>query len=138
MNITRVQIRLVNNTSRMRGVASITIDDAFVIHEIKIIESSDGLFMAMPSRKTPSGHYKDIAHPIHSECRQMIEDAIMKKYHEELALAEANGENYAGDSSDDLDDDLDEASLHSESSDPSYDKEGYEEGHDEPLALETH
>lgn len=136
MNITRVQIRLVNNTSRMRGVASITIDDAFVIHEIKIIESSDGLFMAMPSRKTPSGHYKDIAHPIHSECRQMIEDAIMQKYHEELALAEANGENYAGDASDDLSD-PDEASLLEEHNSAHYDKGEYEEGLDTSLALET-
>lgn len=136
MNITRVQIRLVNNTSRMRGVASITIDDAFVIHEIKIIESSDGLFMAMPSRKTPSGHYKDIAHPIHSECRQMIEDAIMKKYHEELALAEANGENIGSDAGD-SGDDLDETSLQGEPSSPSYGKEEYEEGLDEPFAMEN-
>ena len=62
------------------GIASITIDDCFVIHDIKIIEGKESLFIAMPSRKTKEGEYKDIAHPINSETRQMLSDAVLKAY----------------------------------------------------------
>ena len=83
MKITDVRLRRVDKEGKMRAVASITIDDAFVIHDIKIIEGEKGLFIAMPSRKTPDGEYKDIAHPINSETRSYIQNLILSKYTEE-------------------------------------------------------
>ena len=83
MKITDVRLRRVDKEGKMRAVASITIDDAFVIHDIKIIEGEKGLFIAMPSRKTPDGEYKDIAHPINSETRNLIQNLILSKYAEE-------------------------------------------------------
>ena len=81
MNISDIRIRKVeNDENKLRGIASITIDDCFVIHDIKIIEGKESLFIAMPSRKTKEGEYKDIAHPINSETRQMLSDAILKAY----------------------------------------------------------
>ena len=70
--------------SRMKAVASVTFDNSFVVHDIKLIEGQDKLFTAMPSRKTPDGEYKDIAHPINSEMRTLLEQAILAKYEEEL------------------------------------------------------
>ena len=83
MTITDVRLRRVDKEGKMRAVASITIDDEFVIHDIKIIEGEKGLFIAMPSRKTPDGEYKDIAHPINSETRSYIQNLILSKYAEE-------------------------------------------------------
>ena len=83
MKITDVRLRRVDKEGKMRAVASITIDDEFVIHDIKIIEGEKGLFIAMPSRKTPDGEYKDIAHPINSETRSLIQKLILSKYAEE-------------------------------------------------------
>jgi len=84
MTITDIRIRKVDSESKMKAVLSVTFDDEFVIHDIKIIESTDGLFIAMPSRKTPSGEYKDIAHPINSEVRDNLQQAILNKYKETL------------------------------------------------------
>jgi len=64
----------------MKAIASVTFDDAFVVREIRVIEGQNGLFVAMPSRKTPSGEFRDIAHPINSEARQIIQDAILEEY----------------------------------------------------------
>ena len=64
----------------MKAVASVTFDNDFVVHDIKVIESQNGLFIAMPSRKTPSGEFKDIAHPINSTTRERIQDAVLAKY----------------------------------------------------------
>lgn len=83
MQITDVRVRMVNKESKMRAVASITIDSSFVVHDIKVIEGDNGLFIAMPSRKGSDGEYKDIAHPIDSETRKMIQDVIIEKYEEE-------------------------------------------------------
>lgn len=80
MNITDIRIRRVSATGKMKAVVSVTFDDMFVIHDMKIIEGAGGLFIAMPSRKTPSGEYKDIAHPINSETRDMLQKAIMDAY----------------------------------------------------------
>ncbi len=66
--------------AKLKAVASITIDDCFVVHDIKIINGKDGLFISMPSRKTPEGEYKDIVHPINTETREMIRTAIMDAY----------------------------------------------------------
>ncbi|MGE5558529.1 MAG: septation regulator SpoVG [Bacillota bacterium] len=81
MNITNVKVRKVSNTEgKMRGIASITIDESFVVRDIRIIEGQNGLFVAMPSRKTPDGEFRDIAHPITTEARQIIQNAILKEY----------------------------------------------------------
>ncbi len=80
MNITDVRIRMVEKAGKMRAVASITIDDAFVVHDIKIIEGDKGLFIAMPSRRASGGDYKDIAHPIKSEVRDELQAMILDKY----------------------------------------------------------
>ena len=69
MQITDVRLRKVNSENRMKAVASVTFDNEFVIHDIKVIESQNGLFIAMPSRKTPNGEYRDIPHPINAETR---------------------------------------------------------------------
>ncbi len=66
--------------AKLKAVASITIDECFVVHDIKVISGKDGLFISMPSRKTPEGEYKDIVHPINTETREMIKDAIMAAY----------------------------------------------------------
>jgi stage V sporulation protein G len=80
MEITDVRVRKINSESRMKAVVSVTFDNEFVIHDIKVIESQNGLFIAMPSRKTPEGEFKDIAHPINSAAREKIQNAIMEKY----------------------------------------------------------
>ena len=82
MQITDVRVRKIASQGKMKAIASITIDDVFVIHDIKVIESDNGLFIAMPSRKTPSGEFKDIAHPINTETREMLLKAILDKYNE--------------------------------------------------------
>ncbi len=85
MNITDVRMRKVEKEGKMKAVASITIEDEFVVHDIKVIEGEKGLFIAMPSRKTPDGEYKDIAHPINSETRDKIQQLILSKYESEFA-----------------------------------------------------
>lgn len=82
MEITDIRIRKIDGTGKMKAIVSVTFDDMFVIHDMKIIEGASGLFIAMPSRKTPSGEYKDIAHPINSETREMIQQIILKRYEE--------------------------------------------------------
>ena len=86
MNISDVRIRIVQKPdTKLKAVASITIDDCFVVHDIKIIDGTEGYFVAMPSRKTPEGEFKDIAHPLHSETRAMIIDAVMEAFKTQLA-----------------------------------------------------
>ncbi|HBF86653.1 MAG TPA: septation protein SpoVG [Clostridiales bacterium] len=86
MKISDVRVRIVQKEdSKLKAVASITIDDCFVIHDIKIIEGSENLFIAMPSRKTSEGEYKDIAHPINTETRQTVIEAVLQAYREEIA-----------------------------------------------------
>ena len=86
MNITDVRVRKVAKESKMKAVVSITIDNEFVVHDIKVIEGEKGLFIAMPSKKTPDGEYRDVAHPINGEMRAVLQDAILSEY--ERALAE--------------------------------------------------
>lgn len=88
MQITDVRVRKIASQNRMKAIASVTFDDVFVVHDIKVIESDKGLFIAMPSRKTPNGEFKDIAHPINTETREMIQKAIIDKYNEEEVAAE--------------------------------------------------
>ncbi len=88
MKITDVRIRLVNkDDSKLKAVASITIDDCFVVHDVKIIDGNDGFFIAMPSRKTADGEFKDVAHPIKSETRNEIIESVLEAYKNEVAKA---------------------------------------------------
>ena len=81
MKITSVNVRKIEKEgSRMKGIASVLLDDSFAVHDIRIIEGDNGLFIAMPSRKTTMGGYRDIAHPINPEVRAMFEDAIIDAY----------------------------------------------------------
>lgn len=84
MQITDVRVRKVTKEGKMKAVVSITLDDEFAVHDIKIIEGEKGLFIAMPSRKTTDGEYRDIAHPINSETRDRIQKIILEKYEEVL------------------------------------------------------
>ena len=81
MQVTSVTVRKIEKEgSRMRGIASILLDDSFAVHDIRIIEGDNGLFIAMPSRQTSTGGYRDIAHPINSETRQIFEKEIIEAY----------------------------------------------------------
>lgn len=85
MNITDVRVRKVAKEGKMKAVVSITIDEEFVVHDIKVIEGEKGLFIAMPSRKATDGEYRDIAHPINSDTRERIQGIILEKYEEVMA-----------------------------------------------------
>ena len=80
MKITDVRVRKVEGETRLKGVASITIDEAFAVHELRIIEGNEGLFVAMPSRKAADGTFRDIAHPINVEARKMVEDVVLEAF----------------------------------------------------------
>lgn len=82
MNITDVRVRKVAKDTKMKAVVSITIDDEFVVHDIKVIEGEKGMFIAMPSRKSTDGEYRDIAHPINSQTREKLQELILKAYDE--------------------------------------------------------
>ncbi len=84
MKITSVTVRKVEKEdSRMKGIASVLLDDCFAVHDIRIIEGDNGLFIAMPSRQTATGSYRDIAHPINKDVRKLFEDAIIGEYNKE-------------------------------------------------------
>ena len=80
MEITDIRVRKVGGDGKMKAVASVTFDNDFVVHDIKIIEGQNGMFIAMPSRKTPDGEYRDIAHPINSDMRARLQDMILQQY----------------------------------------------------------
>ena len=84
MQITDIRIRSVEKEGKMKAVVSITIDDEFVVHDIKIIEGEKGMFIAMPSRKAADGEYRDIAHPINTATRECLQSMILSKYQESL------------------------------------------------------
>ncbi len=84
MNITDIRIRKINQEGRMKAVVSVTFDNAFVVHDVKIVEGNNGLFVAMPSRKTPEGEFRDIAHPITADAREVIQSAVLKAYQEAI------------------------------------------------------
>ena len=89
MQITDVRIRKVEKEGKMKAVVSITIDEEFVVHDIKVIDGEKGLFIAMPSRKAADGEYRDIAHPINTDTRNKIQQIILEKYESEIAAEEA-------------------------------------------------
>ena len=82
MRITDIRVRKVEKEGKMKAVASITIDDEFVVHDIKVIEGEKGLFIAMPSRKSADGEYRDIAHPLNSDTRERLQQMILDRYRE--------------------------------------------------------
>lgn len=82
MTITDVRIRKIAAEGKMKAIVSVTFDNEFVVHDIKVIEGQNGLFIAMPSRKTPDGEFKDIAHPINTETREKIQKSILDAYDE--------------------------------------------------------
>lgn len=82
MKITEIKMRRIENESRLKAVASITFDDCFVVHGVRVIDGENGLFMAMPSRKTRRGDFFDVAHPINNDFRIELEEAIIEKYEE--------------------------------------------------------
>ena len=84
MKITDVRVRKISKESKMRAIVSITIDDEFVVHDIKVIEGQNGMFIAMPSKKMGEGDFRDIAHPLTQEVRNRLKDAVLTKYHEEF------------------------------------------------------
>ena len=84
MDITDIRIRKINVDSKMKAIVSMTLDNEFVVHDIKVIDSDKGLFIAMPSRKTGEGEYRDIAHPINSATRDMIQRIILEHYEKAL------------------------------------------------------
>jgi stage V sporulation protein G len=88
VEITDVKVRRITKESKMKAIVSITIDDSIAIHEIKVIQGTDKLFISMPNKKTPAGEFKDICHPINSETRQYVESVILKSYDE--AISELN------------------------------------------------
>ncbi len=90
MKITDIRFRHVNNDElKLKASASITIDDCFVIHDIKVIEGTDGLYIRMPSRKTKDGEFKDIAHPLNTPTRELMATTILDAYKADLAKVEA-------------------------------------------------
>lgn len=93
MEVTDVRLRRVNTDGRMRAIASITLDNEFVVHDIRVIDGNNGLFVAMPSKRTPDGEFRDIAHPINSGTRAKIQDAVLAEYNRlgelEVAFEEA-------------------------------------------------
>ena len=94
MQVTDVRLRRVNTEGRMRAIASITIDHEFVVHDIRVIDGNNGLFVAMPSKRTPDGEFRDIAHPISAQTREKIQTAVLAEYdkageYEEVEYEEA-------------------------------------------------
>lgn len=92
MNITDVRVRKVNVEGKMRAIVSVTLDNEFVVHDIKVIEGENGLFIAMPSKKGNNGEYRDIAHPINSATREKIQQLILEAYQRELTAAQVSCE----------------------------------------------
>ncbi|ADZ82829.1 septation regulator SpoVG [Cellulosilyticum sp. ST5] len=93
MEITDIRVRKINKDGKMKAVVSVTFDNEFVVHDIKVIEGDKGRFIAMPSRKTLDGEFRDIAHPINSETRDRIQNQVLEKYEmvllsDEVAIAD--------------------------------------------------
>lgn len=84
MTITDVRIRKINTEGKMKAIVSVTINDAFVVHDVKVVEGHNGLFVAMPSKRMPDGDFRDVAHPISSDARAVIQSAVLQAY--ELAV----------------------------------------------------
>lgn len=89
MIVTDVRIRRLTQEGKMRAIVSITLNDKFVVHDVRVIEGNNGLFVAMPSKRTPNGEFRDIAHPINMEARQEIQKSVLEAYSRELETVSA-------------------------------------------------
>lgn len=89
MIVTDVRIRRLTQEGKMRAIVSITLNDKFVVHDVRVIEGNNGLFVAMPSKRTPNGEFRDIAHPINMEARQVIQKSVLEAYSRELETVSA-------------------------------------------------
>ncbi len=96
MEITDVRLRRVNGEGRMKAIASITIDNEFVVHDIRVIDGNNGMFVAMPSKRMPDGEFRDIAHPISASTREKIQYAVLAAYDRAVGKREMNDEVEAG------------------------------------------
>jgi len=85
LQITDIRIRKIYEEGRMKAIVSVTFDESFVIHDVKVIDGQNGLFVAMPSRRTPDGEFRDIAHPINPDARELIQSAVLKAYEQAIA-----------------------------------------------------
>lgn len=85
MEVTDVRIRRLTQEGKMRAIVSITLSDKFVVHDVRVIEGNNGLFVAMPSKRTPNGEFRDIAHPINAETRAIIQGAVLEVYQKEVS-----------------------------------------------------
>lgn len=94
MNITDVRVRKIDKEGKMKAVASVTLDNEFVIHDIKVIEGDKGLFIAMPSRRSADGEYRDIAHPINTETRKHLQEIVLDAYENADRGSDVMGETY--------------------------------------------
>ncbi|MFR1565192.1 MAG: septation regulator SpoVG [Christensenellales bacterium] len=93
MNISEVRVRLVKkDEGKLKAVASVTIDNCFVVHDVKILEGSEGYFIAMPSKKTPDGEYKDIVHPLNTETRELLKKSVLEEFEKVKSQIAADGE----------------------------------------------
>lgn len=93
MNISEVRVRLVKkDEGKLKAVASVTIDDCFVVHDVKILEGQNDFFIAMPSKKTPDGEYKDIVHPLNTETREMLKKAVLDEFEKARSQAAIDGQ----------------------------------------------
>ncbi len=92
MTITDVRVRKIAKDGKMKAIVSVTFDNEFVVHDIKVIEGEKGLFIAMPSRKTADGEYRDIAHPINSDTRQQLQEMILDEYEKAIPTEDYEAE----------------------------------------------
>ncbi len=88
MEVTDVRIRRLTKEGKMRAIVSITFNDKFVVHDVRVIEGNNGLFVAMPSKRTPNGEFRDIAHPINAETREVIQTSVLEAYSKGMEAAE--------------------------------------------------
>ncbi len=107
MQVTDVRIRRIQTDGKLRAYVSITFDDSFVVHDLRIIDGRKGMFVAMPSKLLPNGNHKDIAHPINTEIREMIQDAVLK----EFQATEGEDQSASSSSSQDLQTDAEDISV---------------------------
>lgn len=117
MNITKVSVRQVD-MNKVKAIASITIDDDFVVHDLRVVEGERGLFVAMPSRKLPSGNFRDVAHPINSQTREMIQNVVLEEYKRFL---ETSKESETSQETSSESSEISDEEVHSKSSDVSSD-----------------
>ena len=131
MKITDVRIRKITREGKMKAIVSVTFDNEFVVHDIKIIDGQNGLFVAMPSRQIADGEFRDIAHPINAETRKKIQDAIFAEYERALELQEERDLELQEEDEELQEEDGEDEELQEEESEEELEEESEEEDHEE-------